>query len=217
MAKTIKTQRWWGNVALKVDAEILALDVMEDGLQFRSRREKKRAHEIRAAIAGIECCHFKARHRIERIIHAIKYMVCLVNGSPESVHLNDDWRSRWRSILDYLDSWAGEGRVDLPGTGRVEINGISAKRLDCLLGEKNDAKTRQVRLLAGYLRRRVALWFDTTGSFKKRRDSEHKLDKELQREIEARFDSINIPVGDGTKNLANLLLENFCISNRCFM
>ncbi len=207
--------KWWANVGRAMDPEMLEIDSMVGSLQFGSRRLKQRAFEIRRAIAGVECCHFKALHRIERIVHAINDKQLNFPGKSvgESAHLNGDWLSMWHVVLDYLETWALDGDAGAPGAGQAGINVIPVSQLNGILGEKNEVKRQRVGLLAEYLRRRVDSWFDTAIPYKKRRKLEDVLNDEYRSAIKTSFASIAVPTGTQAGSFADLLMENFCISS----
>ncbi|MFX1251664.1 MAG: hypothetical protein ACFFCZ_08640 [Promethearchaeota archaeon] len=164
---------WWNNVTNVPDDEILAIDELEDKLEFTSDVERKRVHEIRKQIGRLEMCHFKVMQYITRIIHAIKYLdeknpdPCPSDGED----INHEWFNGWNAVLDYLEHWvnygsnpgglyAKEGTITTSILANPAFYHVSLQEINEILGEPSDVKKWQVRFIIEYMRGKLDAFFN---------------------------------------------------------
>ena len=221
-------RQWWNNVAQEPDKEILAIDKLEDDLEFPSIQDKKLTYDIRQAIGGLEGCHFKVEHRINRIIYAIRNNHFPQSNQRESAQLNKDWVRKWEIILNYLEDWSSLN----PNTSSKKqefINGVKTEKINELLGEKTILKTWQVNFIIDSIRELLELWFIKQDSSNKKWAQQTITNKEIQMKYEKlnpefweKTSELNIPIKEinhliSLPELMNTYEYIVCISNPNFM
>lgn len=142
---TTACRAWWRNCALKPDAEVLAIDGMEDQIAPLT----KLAMEIRELISSLELCHHKAERRVDNIIDAIGAGATEKGpgtGEPGRRHPAVD---AWRNACAALGAWA-EGR---PSSAlSLSIGDVPASRLLDGLGARSQLKEWQVQRVIDKIR-----------------------------------------------------------------
>ncbi len=221
-------RQWWNNVVQEPDEEILAIDKLEDNLEFPTTQVKKLAYDIRKAIGRLEGCHFKVKRYINRIIYAIRNNHFPPSNRSESAQLNKEWVKKWESVLEYLENWSGLELEKSPDNQEF-INGVKTEEIIELLGEKTFLKEWQVNFIIENLRELLELWFtEQTPSNKT-----HMQQKIINKKIQIKYEKLNtefwekmcklaIPVGDidhlvTFQELLNTWDYIVCISNPNFM
>jgi hypothetical protein len=135
---TTSCRSWWRNCALHADAEIMAIDGMEDriapiGVNVSNTRE---------LISSLELCHHKAERWVYNIIEAIgagETTKGLGTHPPGQQHPSE---TVWRNACAALSAWCAgcpSTKVDL------SIDTIPASRLLACLGERSPLKEWQVQ------------------------------------------------------------------------
>jgi len=221
-------RQWWNNVAEEPDEEILVIDKLEDNLEFTSNQDKRMAYDIRKAIGGLEGCHFKVEHRINRIMYAIRNNHFPQSNQKESAQLNKDWIRKWEVILNYLENWSNLN-PDTSSYKQEFINGVKTERINELLGEKTALKSCQVNFIINSIRELLELWFIKQGYS----NIKWVQQKEIIKRIQLKSDKLNQEFGEKQtelfipiKEIDNLvsireLINTYeyivCISNPNFM
>ena len=221
-------RRWWNNVAQEPDEEILAIDKLEDDLEFPSIQDKKLTYDIRQAIGGLEGCHFKVEHRINRINYAIKNNHFPQSNQKESAQLNKEWIRKWETILDYLENWSSLNS-DTTTNKQEFINGVKTEEVNELLGEKTIFKKWRVNFVVDIIREFLDLWFIKHDPS----DIKWIQQKKIYKKIKERYEKLNPEFWEKTSQLVFPIKEtnNFttiselintyenlvCISNANFM
>ncbi|MHA1988206.1 MAG: hypothetical protein ACW98D_16345 [Promethearchaeota archaeon] len=221
-------RRWWNNVAQEPDEEILVIDKLEDELEFNSNQDKNLAYAIREAIGGLEGCHFKVEHRINRIIYAIRNSHFPQSNQRESVQLNEGWYRKWDLILNYLEKWSSLN-LETPSSKQEFINGINSEEINEILGEKTTLKAFQVNFVIESIHELLKLWFMKQASSNKKWEEQTIIIKEIQIKYEKKnpgfwekTSNLFIPIKE-KNHLVSIseLLDTYeyivCISNPNFM
>jgi len=129
---------WWRNCASEVDAEILSIDAMEDGLSPLSANVSK----VRELISTLELCHHKAERWIHNIVQAIgqgqtaKGLGTRLSGQSHPVE------KVWECAGTALSAWC-EGCPN--NVANLSIGVVRAKQLLAGLGDRSPLKEWQVR------------------------------------------------------------------------
>lgn len=129
---------WWRNCALETDAEITAIDRMED----RIAPIGAKASRIRELISSLELCHHKAERWVENIIEAIgagETQKGLGTRRPGQLHPAE---TVWLNACAALSAWcAGCPSPKVDGA----IGAVPVSRLLACLGERSPLKEWQVQ------------------------------------------------------------------------
>ncbi|MFC1890647.1 hypothetical protein ACFL4G_12915 [Thermodesulfobacteriota bacterium] len=135
---TTPCRSWWRNCALHSDAEIMAIDGMEDHIAPIGSNVSK----IRELISSLELCHHKAERWVHNIIEAIgagETQKGLGTRSPGQQHSAE---KIWLNACAALSAWCAgcpSTKVDLP------IDTVPASQLLACLGERSPLKEWQVQ------------------------------------------------------------------------
>ena len=135
---TTSCRSWWRNCALHADAEIIAIDAMEDRITPIGANVSK----IRELITSLELCHHKADRWVYNIIEAIgagETKKGLGTRPPGKQHPRE---AVWRNACAALSAWCAgcpSTKVDL------SIDTIPASQLLACLGERSPLKEWQVQ------------------------------------------------------------------------
>ena len=124
---TTSCRLWWRNCALHTDAEIIAIDAMEDRIAPLGSDVSK----IRDLISSLELCHHKADRWVYNIIGAIavgETRKGLGTRSPGRQHPSE---VIWQNACAALSAWCAgcpRAKVDLtidtiPATGQQHKRG----------------------------------------------------------------------------------------------
>ena len=138
----------WRNCALSADAELIAIDEMEDSLEPVGENITK----IRELITGLELCHHKAERRVDNIIEAIGSGETTKGLGSRATGQRHPRESVWQNAHDALSLWCA-------GTTNTEndltIGTVPASRLLASLGERTPLKKwhvqRVVERIGSYL------------------------------------------------------------------
>jgi hypothetical protein len=128
---------WWRNCALAADAEITAIDRMEDQIAPLAQE----VSQIRELISSLELCHHKAERWVHNIIAAIgagETAKGLGTRSPGQRHSAE---TVWQNACAALSAWCAgcpSAKVDL------SIDTVPASQLLACLGERSPLKEWQV-------------------------------------------------------------------------
>ncbi len=128
---------WWRNCAMEADAEILAIDALEDRLGPLDADVTR----IRELISTLELCHHKAERWIEGIIEAIgcgRTDKGLGTRSPGQVHPIE---TVWQNACAVLSVWCAGAPADAL---EMEVGPIAASTLLAGLGERSPLKEWQI-------------------------------------------------------------------------
>jgi hypothetical protein len=142
---TTSCRTWWGNCALQADAEILAIDEMED----RIAPLDGNASSIRGLISALELCHHKADRWVDNILAAIgagETTKGLGTRSPGRRHPSE---TAWQNACAALSAWCAgcpAAVIDLP------IGTMPASALLAGLGERSPLKEWQVQRVTAKIR-----------------------------------------------------------------
>ena len=129
---------WWRNCAVDVDAEISAIDSLEDRIAPLVANLTK----IRELISSLELCHHKAERWIDNIIEAIgegETTKGLGTRSPDQQHPIEEV---WQNACAVLSAWV-EGRPS--GSPDLPIGAVPASRILAGLGPRSPLKEWQVQ------------------------------------------------------------------------
>ncbi len=140
-----KCRPWWRNCALAADAEILAVDALEDDLAPLSQNMVN----IRELITSLELCHHKAEQWVENIIEAIgagETHKGLGTRDPGSMHPAEQI---WQDACTALSAWCSGQEADLPDTPLGES---TVYELLHRLGQRTPLKEWQVQRLIERIR-----------------------------------------------------------------
>lgn len=129
---------WWRNCALKVDAEILKIDAMEDGLGPLSADVSK----VRELISSFELCHHKAEQWIHNIVLAIGQGRSTKGLNTRPFGQWHPAENVWQSANMVLAAWC-EGRAK--DRADLSIGVVPAIRLLAGLGDRSPLKEWQVQ------------------------------------------------------------------------
>ncbi len=135
---TISCRLWWRNCALHADAEIIAIDAMEDRIAPIAPNVLK----VRELISSLELCHHKADRWVYNIIEAIgagETTKGLGTRSPGRHHPRE---TVWQNACAALSAWCAGcpgTKVDLP------VDTIPASQLLAGLGARSPLKEWQVQ------------------------------------------------------------------------
>ncbi|MDX1702345.1 MAG: hypothetical protein R3250_17085, partial [Melioribacteraceae bacterium] len=127
---------WWRNCAIKPDAEISAIDTMEDRVTPLSKNLVK----IRELISSLEICHHKSERWIYNIIEAIGQGESTKGLGSSSPDKNNPSIIIWQNICDVLSKWCERSL-----TKEIESNGNSTIQLVESLREPSPLKVWQVQ------------------------------------------------------------------------
>lgn len=128
----------WRNCALHADAEIIAIDSMEDRLAPVAENITK----IRELITGLELCHHKAERWVDNIIAAIgsgETTKGLGSRAPGQHHPRE---TVWQNAHDALSAWCADTPINAID---LAIETVPASRLLAPLGERSPLKVWQVQ------------------------------------------------------------------------
>jgi hypothetical protein len=134
---TTPIRPWWRNCALAADAEIRAIDRMEDQIAPIAPA----VSHIRELISALELCHHKAERWVDNIIAAIgagETAKGLGTRSPGQRHSAE---TVWQNACAALSAWC----AGCPGS-RVDfsVDTVPASELLACLGERSPLKEWQV-------------------------------------------------------------------------
>lgn len=138
-------RNWWQNCALEVDAEILAIDAMEDNIAPIGDNIPR----IRTLISTLELCHHKADRWILNIIEAIgkgDTQKGLGTRNMDQIHPAE---KVWQHACAALTTWCAgcpANAVD------VSIDTIPASQILAGLGERSPLKEWQVQRVIDKIR-----------------------------------------------------------------
>ena len=135
---TMLCRSWWRNCALHADAEIIAIDAMEDRIAPIAPSVSK----IRELISSLELCHHKANRWVYNIIEAIgvgETKKGLGTRSPGQQHPSE---TVWQNACAALSAWC----AGCPST-KVDftIDTTPASQLLACLGARSPLKEWQVQ------------------------------------------------------------------------
>ena len=128
----------WRNCAVEVDAEILAIDRMEDRLAPIPAEVKK----IRALISALELCHHKAERWVGNIIKAIGTGTTNKGLGTRKLVRAHPAETVWQHACAALSSWVAGSPV---ASIDIAIGTVPAARLLSGLGERSSLKEWQVQ------------------------------------------------------------------------
>jgi hypothetical protein len=134
---TMPCRSWWRNCALQADAEILAIDSMEDRIAPVDAEVAK----IRRLIGTLELCHHKAERWVDNIIEAIGSGETEKGLGTRPAGRQHPRESVWKNACTALAAWCAgcpASQVD------YSIGMIPASRLLAGLGERTPLKEWQV-------------------------------------------------------------------------
>jgi len=135
---TTSCRSWWRNCALEADAEMLAIDRLEDDLAPPDANVAK----IRGLISCLELCHHKVDRWISHILEAIatgETRKGLGTRSPGQCHPAEEV---WQNACASLSAWCAgcpSPSVDLT------IDTVPGSRMLASLGERSPLKEWQVQ------------------------------------------------------------------------
>ncbi len=135
---TTSLRPWWRNCALEADAEILAIDELEDHLAPNDPN----ITQIRELISSLELCHHKAERWVENIVEAIgtgETTKGLGTRSPGQLHPAEEV---WQNACAALAAWCA-GRPSAKADLSIGI--VPASQLLACLGERSPLKEWQVQ------------------------------------------------------------------------
>lgn len=129
---------WWQNCAQETDAEMLAIDRMEDRLEPLDPK----VTQVRGLISTLELCHHKAERWVENMVEAIgtgETSKGLGTRPPGPPHPAEEV---WRNACAALSGWcAGCSAVK----AEPKIGAVPASQLRAGLGRRSPLKEWQVR------------------------------------------------------------------------
>jgi len=129
---------WWRNCALNADAEITAIDDMEDRVASISANAVK----VRHLISALELCHHKADRWVDNIIEAIGTGETAKGLGTRSPGLQHPSETVWQNACAALSAWcAGSSSTEVD----LHIDTVPASRLLAGLGERSPLKEWQVQ------------------------------------------------------------------------
>jgi len=135
---TTPCRAWWRNCTLHADAEIEAIDAMEDRIAPIGENTSR----IRELISSLELCHHKADRWVHNIVEAIGAGATtkgLATRPPGQQHPAE---IVWRNACDALSAWCSGS----PSTSiDVPIGPVPAPRLLAGLGTRTPLKEWQVQ------------------------------------------------------------------------
>jgi len=127
----------WRNCALTADAEILAIDAMEDALGEIAPGVDK----VRELISTLELCHHKADRWVHNILEAIAAGGSTKGLGTRQPGLQHDAEQVWSAACDALSAWcAGCPAASLEGS----VGPVPAADLAGRIGDRTALKEWQV-------------------------------------------------------------------------
>ena len=135
---TSSCRPWWRNCAVQSDAEMLAIDVMEDGFAPVSENAAK----IRGLISTLELCHHKTERWVDNIIAAIGTGEAEKGLGTRPRDRRHPTEEVWMNACAALLAWVA-GRPS--SSVELTINDVPAAQVLAGLGERSALKEWQVQ------------------------------------------------------------------------